>query len=96
MVPVVPACDGGDDCCKDDAKCGPAMGDCDTDAHCDAGLTCGTDNCCGATFEADDDCCFNASAPVLPCPTLPPPTLPPTPLPTTTLPPVVTRKPSES
>ena len=50
-------------------KCGENEGDCDSHAHCKAGLACGTDNCPpGGFFPPEADCCYihlgcNATAP---------------------------------
>ena len=54
-----PVCNGGDYCCNDSNKCGIGEGDCDTDKDCHPGLTCGINNCIGASFEANDDCCYS-------------------------------------
>ena len=43
-------------------KCGENEGDCDSDAHCKAGLTCGIDNCpAGGNFHPEADCCFKVT-----------------------------------
>ena len=52
-------CNGADSCCTPDNQCNVGEGDCDTDKDCQPGLTCGTDNCIGASFEATDDCCYS-------------------------------------
>ena len=43
-------------------KCGRNEGDCDSDADCKAGLSCGIDNCpAWGNFHHDADCCFNVT-----------------------------------
>ena len=43
-------------------KCGENEGDCDSDAHCKAGLACGTDNCPAVgSFPPEADCCFKVT-----------------------------------
>ena len=53
-------CNGWDDCCTSDRRCGEGEGDCDADSHCKEGLSCGTNNCpvvTNGTFTIGDDCC---------------------------------------
>ena len=53
-----PPCDGGDSCCGANGyKCGEGEGDCDSNNDCKPGLTCGSNNCVGASFDSFDDCC---------------------------------------
>ena len=49
-------------CCTSDKPCGVGGGDCDNDNECQAGLTCGTDNCQDFHPEAQSsaDCCFGS------------------------------------
>ena len=43
-------------------KCGENEGECDSDADCKAGLSCGIDNCpAWGNFHHDADCCFNVT-----------------------------------
>ena len=43
-------------------KCGENEGDCDSDAHCKAGLACGTNNCpAGGNFPPEADCCYKVT-----------------------------------
>ena len=54
-------CNGGDDCCNENNKCGVQEGDCDNDSDCLDGLKCGSDNCeikTGLNWDDADDCCY--------------------------------------
>ena len=59
-------CNGGNHCCGSGwEQCGKGEGDCDTTSSCQAGLTCGTNNCekrtlldIGNVFDSHDDCCW--------------------------------------
>lgn len=51
-------------CCSSTSPCNVGGGDCDTDSHCTAGLTCGTNNCrrdfssTGSNWGSAADCCI--------------------------------------
>jgi len=54
-------CNGQDNgCCTEDNPCDVGEGDCDGDKECQAGLTCGSDNC---PWGDSDDCCMGTKAP---------------------------------
>ena len=48
---------GHNEYCKSNNLCAEGEGDCDVDSECQAGLKCGTDNCQGAAYSSNDDCC---------------------------------------
>jgi len=52
-------CQGGADCCSAELPCGFGEGDCNSDRECEGSLKCGTKNCQGAFFTADDNCCWD-------------------------------------
>merc|ERR1719167_2042500 len=56
-------CDGtgenSGDCCTDGFPCKAGEGDCDSDSDCVGDLICGSNNCKGEAFAADDDCCYD-------------------------------------
>ena len=54
-------CNGREDCCTSENKCGEWEGDCDSNSDCQEGLICGDNNCprkYGDNWDFDDDCCF--------------------------------------
>ena len=53
-------CNGVDNCCSEDTKCGEMEGDCNSDKDCKEGLKCGENNCNAnaGTWKPTDDCCY--------------------------------------
>jgi len=59
-------CYGDDSCCDSRPDgCPEGEGDCDMDSHCAGELVCGEDNCNGSGFDSTDDCCKNATKPIV-------------------------------
>ena len=53
-------CNGVDNCCSEETKCGEMEGDCNSDKDCKEGLKCGQNNCNAnaGTWKPTDDCCY--------------------------------------
>ena len=53
-------CNGVDNCCSEETKCGEMEGDCNSDKDCKEGLKCGENNCNAnaGTWKPTDDCCY--------------------------------------
>ena len=45
-------------CCSSFSQCGENEGDCDANSDCLGNLKCGTNNCIGANFPFQADCCY--------------------------------------
>ena len=50
-------CKNKDSCCRTTNQCGMGQGDCDSNADCNPGLVCGTNNCIGFSFNHQDNYC---------------------------------------
>ena len=65
----IAVCNGQENCCHKDNKCGENEGDCNSDSDCKEGLKCGSNNCAQTKrivnqtsfWDADDDCCYQPS-----------------------------------
>ena len=54
-------CNGREDCCTSENKCGEWDGNCDSNSVCQTGLICGYNNCprkYGDSWDLTDNCCF--------------------------------------
>ena len=53
-------CNGEENCCSEEKKCGEMEGDCNSDQECISGLKCGQNNCNenSGNWDSTDDCCY--------------------------------------